>query len=306
MPKEIVVSISCITYNHAPYIRQCLDGFMMQQTDFAYEVLIHDDASTDGTTEIIKEYETKYPDIIKPIYEEENQWVKGRKGSAVFNFPRAKGKYIALCEGDDYWTDPLKLQKQVDILEGNLNYSICCHKYQWLNDSDLNICVSEDNEVILPDSSFNLDTLLNSRLWIIQPLTVVFRKNMFDLNEYQKYAFAKDVTLFYHLLKKGDAYLMSDIMGIYRIHDGGAFSNLSWANKLLDDLRTILGISEVENDERSANYLQWAVDRVISNLGRKEILKQLNLFYRAESILSQYYGKFNVYKTILTKMIKRK
>ena len=99
---------------------------------------------------------------------------------------------------------------------------------------------------------------------------------------------------------------MSDIMGIYRIHDGGAFSNLSWANKLLDDLRTILGISEVENDERSANYLQWAVDRVISNLGRKEILKQLNLFYRAESILSQYYGKFNVYKTILTKMIKRK
>ena len=96
---------------------QCLDGFMMQQTNFAFEVLIHDDASTDGTTEIIKEYEAKYPEIIKPIYEEENQWVKGRRGSAVFNFPRAKGKYIAMCEGDDYWTDPLKLQKQVDFLE---------------------------------------------------------------------------------------------------------------------------------------------------------------------------------------------
>ena len=73
------VSISCITFNHAPYIRQCLDGFMMQQTNFAFEVLIHDDASTDGTTEIIKEYEAKYPDIIKPLYEEENQWVKGRR-----------------------------------------------------------------------------------------------------------------------------------------------------------------------------------------------------------------------------------
>jgi glycosyltransferase involved in cell wall biosynthesis len=73
----------------------------------------------DGTEEIIREYEAKYPDIIKPIYEKENQWVKGRKGSAVFNYPRAKGKYIALCEGDDYWTDPLKLQKQVDFLEAN-------------------------------------------------------------------------------------------------------------------------------------------------------------------------------------------
>ena len=74
----VLVSISCITYNHAPFIRECLDGFIMQKTNFSFEVLIHDDASTDGTTEIIKEYEEKYPDIIKPLYEEENQWIKGR------------------------------------------------------------------------------------------------------------------------------------------------------------------------------------------------------------------------------------
>src|SRR5690554_2985712 len=94
-----LVSISTITFNHAPYIRQCLDGFLMQKTDFAFEVLIHDDASTDGTEEIIREYEAKYPDIIKPLYEIENQYSKGRSGSRTFNFPRAKGKYIALCEG---------------------------------------------------------------------------------------------------------------------------------------------------------------------------------------------------------------
>ena len=99
-----LVSICCITYNHAPYIRQCLDGFMMQQTNFTFEVLIHDDASTDGTADIIREYESKYPDIIKPIYQTENQYSKGVKVSATFNFPRAKGKYIAMCEGDDYWT----------------------------------------------------------------------------------------------------------------------------------------------------------------------------------------------------------
>ena len=114
---DVMVSICCITYNHAPFIRQCLDGFIMQKTDFAFEVLIHDDASTDGTEEIIREYEARYPEIIKPLYEVENQWIKGRRGSKVFNFPRAQGKYIALCEGDDYWTDPFKLQKQVDFGE---------------------------------------------------------------------------------------------------------------------------------------------------------------------------------------------
>lgn len=124
MGENITVSVCCITYNHAPYIRQCLDGFLMQKTDFKYEVLIHDDASTDGTEEIIREYEAKYPDIIKPLYEKENQWVLGRRGSKTFNYPRAKGKYIALCEGDDYWIDPYKLQKQVDFLEQNKGYGL--------------------------------------------------------------------------------------------------------------------------------------------------------------------------------------
>src|SRR5690606_15609661 len=107
------VSICCITYNHEPFIRQCLDGFLMQQGDFEYEILIHDDASTDGTTKIIQEYELKYPEIIKPIIQTQNQYSQGVRGiNFIYNFPRAKGEYIAMCEGDDYWTDPLKLQKQ--------------------------------------------------------------------------------------------------------------------------------------------------------------------------------------------------
>src|SRR5690625_3999133 len=104
MNKQIV-SISCITYNQSSYIRQCLDGFLMQKCNFKFEVLIHDDASTDNTADIIKEYQAKYPDIIKPIYQAENQYSKGVRGINIrFNFPRAQGKYIALCEGDDYWT----------------------------------------------------------------------------------------------------------------------------------------------------------------------------------------------------------
>ena len=131
-----LVSISCITYNHAPYIRQCLDGMLMQKTSFAFEILIHDDASTDGTDTIIKEYADKYPNIIKPIFETENQYQSGKPiGTLVWNLPRAKGKYIALCEGDDYWIDENKLQMQVDFLEKNPEYGMCYTKaYKYIQD----------------------------------------------------------------------------------------------------------------------------------------------------------------------------
>lgn len=133
LDKAVLVSISCITYNHVQYIRQCLDSFLMQKTNFAFEILIHDDCSTDGTTEVIREYEIKYPNIIKPIYEDENQYQQGKPiGSAIWNYPRSSGKYIALCEGDDYWIDPLKLQKQVDFMESHPDYSLCFHDYNQL------------------------------------------------------------------------------------------------------------------------------------------------------------------------------
>lgn len=130
-----LVSISCITYNHEKYIRKCLDGFLMQKAHFSFEILINDDASTDGTAIIIKEYETKYPNLIKPIYQLENQYSKGQRGINVkYNFPRAKGKYIALCEGDDYWTDPLKLQKQVNFMESQPEVHFCFTGHQIFND----------------------------------------------------------------------------------------------------------------------------------------------------------------------------
>ncbi len=113
----ILVTVRCLAYNHAPYIRQCLEGFVMQKTSFRFQVIIHDDASTDGTDDIIREYAEKYPDIIVPIFETENQYSK-RNGAISRQMNRLmKGTYAAYCEGDDYWTDPLKLQKQVSFLE---------------------------------------------------------------------------------------------------------------------------------------------------------------------------------------------
>lgn len=121
----LVVTIRCCTYNHEPYIRQCLDGFVMQRTNFRFEAVIHDDASTDRTGDIIREYAEKYPSIIIPIIEEENQYSKGDGSISRILSPYMRGKYIAYCEGDDYWIDPLKLQKQVDFMESHPDYGLC-------------------------------------------------------------------------------------------------------------------------------------------------------------------------------------
>lgn len=135
MRKDILVSICCITYNHQSYIKESIEGFLMQKTNFSFEIIIHDDASTDRTPEIIKDYEKKHPDLIKPIYQTENQYSKGRE---VFSFTleKARGKYIAICEGDDYWTVPYKLQKQVDFLEAHPEYSACYHHVDVLDMTD--------------------------------------------------------------------------------------------------------------------------------------------------------------------------
>lgn len=129
---SVLVSIKCLAYNHEPYIRECLEGFVMQQTNFRFEAIVHDDASTDGTADIIREYAEKYPEIIKPIFETENQYSKHDGSLGRIMREACTGKYIAMCEGDDYWTDPLKLQKQVDFLEEHEDYSMCFHKCKTL------------------------------------------------------------------------------------------------------------------------------------------------------------------------------
>lgn len=121
------VSVLCMAYNHEKYIRDALEGFVGQKTDFDYEVLVHDDASTDGTADIIREYAEKYPEIIKPVYQTENQYSKKVDICLNYLIPVTTGKYIAFCEGDDYWTDENKLQLQVDFLEQHPEHVACVH-----------------------------------------------------------------------------------------------------------------------------------------------------------------------------------
>ena len=168
-----LVTIRCITYNHEPYIRQCLDGFIMKKKNFRFEAIVHDDASTDGTADIIREYAEKYPEIIKPILQTENQYSK-RDGSIrkILN-ENTHGKYIAICEGDDYWIDPLKLQKQVDFLENNESYGLVFGKSIYY--------IQKDNVFLDFRTDGNVgstEKLLSGNC--IETLTTLFRKNIYD------------------------------------------------------------------------------------------------------------------------------
>ena len=127
MENEILVSICCLTYNHEAYLRDTLDGFLMQKVDFPIEILVNDDASTDGTRAILREYAERYPALIRPFYQDVNLYSQGKDLCLEVLYPAARGKYIALCEGDDYWTDPEKLQLQVDFLEAHPEYTACVH-----------------------------------------------------------------------------------------------------------------------------------------------------------------------------------
>ncbi len=133
--EDILVSVICTVYNHEKYLKKCLDGFIMQKTDFRFEVLINEDASTDGSSDILHEYQKKEPNLFNVIYQQENQYSKNARIYSDILYPKVKGRYIAFCEGDDYWTDENKLQKQVDALRNNQNCKICIHKVDCCNES---------------------------------------------------------------------------------------------------------------------------------------------------------------------------
>ncbi len=222
------VSISCITFNHKYFIKKCLEGILSQKTNFDFEVVIHDDASTDGTKEIIVEYQKKYPDIIFPYYQTENQYSKGVRGfMAKYNFPRCRGKYIALCEGDDYWTDPYKLQKQIDFLEANPDYSLVFHKVKALQKNNLydDLEIERRYEKIVDKSNITtIDLLKNGNF--IHTCSVVFRNNDPVIPKEIFYSTVGDYIIFIALSHCGSIKRLDDYMAVYR-RGTGTYSSLS-------------------------------------------------------------------------------
>lgn len=222
---EICVTICCLAYNHESYIRQALESFVKQRTNFKYEVIVHDDASTDRTAEIIKEYEKKYPEIIKPIYQAENQYSKKIKITLNYIYPKAKGKYIALCEGDDYWIDEYKLQKQVDFMEKHSDYSAIISGAETLNPdgskgevvlSDTNRTISVEEFILAGGGGFSTNTLLYR-------LKYAKEYPDFHLN-----CSVGDYPLILQLAFCGKVFYLKDKTAVYRI-----CSNGSWTERVL-------------------------------------------------------------------------
>lgn len=274
--QPLMVSIKCLAYNHGKFIRETLEGFVMQKTNFRFEAIVHDDASTDNTAKIIREYAEKYPDIIKPIYENENQYSKKDDSLTRIMHNACKGKYIAICEGDDYWTDPYKLQKQVDFLESHPEYVICFHRYQKFYQ---NTCFlgSVYPENFINDFSFDLNYYIYREDWVTQPLTCIYLASAFDLNYYLKFKNRKDLIFFYVLLKKGKGMLLSDCMGVYRIHQEGVWSGLSSSDQFVSELQTTKSIYDVERGAISAFMLKIFLQRNCDKFTFQIIKSELKL-----------------------------
>ena len=242
-----LLSVSLITYNQAKFIRQCLDGIMMQRTTFPIEILVHDDASTDGTQDIIKEYTARYPGLINPILQTENQYSKGVKIDMEFNYRRARGKYIATCEGDDFWTNPDKLQRQVDILEKHPDYSMCCHACAILEEETQKKTMPMPLCGDAPGMEF--DYARKRKLgWFFHTLSVVFRNGLLDPGQWKEFGYYRDVHQFYYLLKHGKGYYLEDVMGTYREHAGGVYRGMDREKQIQTDLRVFDELYAREKD----------------------------------------------------------
>ena len=211
--RELMVTIRCLTYNHEPFIRQCLEGFVMQQTNFRFEAIVHDDASTDRTAEIIKEYANKYPEIIKPIFETENQYSKHNGSIRRIMDKHTHGKYVAICEGDDYWIDPCKLQNQVDFLEKEHNYSSIASNSIVVDKSNVTIRNFSDNST---RDIVNPDEIISKRQF--HTASILYRKCYIDTKEYKKIPYIWDTMMWCYLLTQNKIRYTDNITCAYR-HD---------------------------------------------------------------------------------------
>jgi len=266
---NIMVSICCITYNHEKYIAQALDSFLMQKTGFTYEILVHDDASTDSTADIIRDYAARYPALIKPVLQTENQHSRGIKVSTVFNVRRARGKYIAVCEGDDFWTDSGKLQKQVEYMEAHPECTLCCHAIDVVDRNQ-----QSTKRAIKPYNRSRRvlieDIIIGGGGFIGLNSVVYPKKCMDNPPAFYWQSPVGDVPLILFLASQGEVYYMNEIMSAYRIGVADSWtSRMAASREKMIQLR--LGMMEVLNQFNDYTDYRYA-DSVAARQSENELL----------------------------------
>ena len=276
---DILVSIRCAVYNHEPFLRQCLDGFVMQKTNFRFEAIVHDDASTDNSASIIREYAEKYPEIIKPIYETENQYSKHDGAISRIMTAASQGKYYAICEGDDYWTDPEKLQKQVDYLESHPDCSLVFTNawVKWVDQSRPDQLFAD-----LEDRDYSGLEILNQ--WIIPTASVMYRREVILSDHYDAVfsnkiiAAVGDTPFFLLCTKFGTLHAFHEATCVYRKHSGGFLLSADAKRKLqLGDHR--LELYKVFGSEYESVSVLTALPHYRTGLWHARQEKNYQLFF---------------------------
>lgn len=304
----IILTIYTLTYNHEHYIRDALDGIVMQKTNFRFEAVVHDDCSSDKTVSIIREYAEKYPDIIKPIFEEVNQYSKG-EDSQILTKMRAltHGKYIAFCEGDDYWTDPSKLQQQVAFLENHPEYSMCFHDVEVKAESgrELYDCFGE-----IESREYQVRELISS--WKVPTCSIVMRREVYDKCPYNIKFRMGDNVMVMTALSYGKVFGVNQKMGVYRLTPGSWLDTHKGKQNCYDFISHYKGMmeefplcrcEEMYKNIENKYFELLAILRQEGNYIEFEIVKKDYLNYPGNN----HFDKFNQYylKYLIRQRIKR-
>lgn len=290
---DIAVSISCLTFNHEKYVRKTFDGILAQKTNFKFEVLVHDDASTDGTQDIIREYEEKYPDIFKPIYQKENQYSKGTRISMTYIFPRIQGKYLAYCEGDDYWMDENKLQKQYDLMEAHPECSMCTHIVNMISEDESSILgqipKNPFKEGVVSEEEFLRKELIEG--WASQTTSFFIRSQLIkDYTEeyplFMRELKVGDFPTVLYMITRGKVYFMHEVMSCYRI---GAQSSYRERRKRDSFISLRHFYSQLIAIEEYNRYTQKKYDQIIKTF---QCIKMEQVQKLEKELMKEYEGAF--------------
>lgn len=303
------VIIRCMTYNHEKYIEDALKGFVMQKTDFPFCALVVDDCSTDRTADIIRKYEKEYPDIIKGFYLKENYHSQKKNKNPILQPWMDRCKYVALCEGDDYWTYPYKLQKQVDFLDSHPNCCMVCNRtmlYSLIKSS----FVSE-NRCKKKSAYLNTKDIIRKGGQYISTCSIIYRNNILSTNpDYRRNCHVGDYPLQIFSSLVGDIYYFDEAMSVYRIDNP-----MSWDGK--NNLQSRINEKKLKGMETEINMLKSYANEnkslfkyfyqrinyyVLKNIpDRKELNNPENLIYR--NFFADVFNNFSLFWRLYYKCI---
>ncbi|WP_330745024.1 glycosyltransferase family 2 protein [Chryseobacterium sp. CP-77] len=255
------ISVIMLTYNHAPYLKEAIEGVLSQKTDFPFELVICNDNSPDDSDRVISEFAKQYPNIIRYFNHKTNiGFVENQR----FAFAQAQGKYLAYCEGDDYWIDPQKLQFQYDFLENNSEYVMVTAR---------NLLFHQDENKLTEDGK---DSMFNGQKYIdytqdsffvqrpTQTFTYLIRKDCIDEKWIDIYPNYRDLYYFYHALEFGKGRSFNKVVGVYRLHSGGVYSSLETEKQYRTSIDIFKNIKRINNDQRANQQIVKTLDQLIN------------------------------------------